>query len=294
VSYFVHILILVEIYVVLAVSLNLLAGYVGLLSLCTAAFFGAGAYTTSLLVQRLDWPWLAALGGAMLLAGLLAAVLGGIAMRFRGDFFAIASFSFQIILSSVMLNWVELTQGPLGLAGIPPPDLFGWSPRSRTDYLLLYLVIAVSAFAVVLRLVRAPYGRLLQAVREDEVLARSLGKDVLRAKMSAFTCGAVITALAGGLYAPYVSYIDPGSFTVNESIFILAIVIIGGAGNLWGSALGAAFLVAVPEMLRLLDVSPNVAANLRQILYGLLLAACMVWRPQGIGGRFAFEERARS
>lgn len=292
-SYFVHILILVEIYVVLAASLNLLAGYVGLLSLCSAAFFGTGAYTASLLVIDRGWPWLAALGAAMLLAGLLAAVLGGIAMRFRGDFFAIASFSFQMILGSAMLNWVEVTQGPLGLAGIPPPSLFGWSPGSRTDYLLLYLAFAVLAFAVVLRLARSPYGRLLQAVREDEVLARSLGKDVLRARMSAFVCGAVITALAGGLYAPYVSYIDPGSFTVNESIFILAIVILGGAGNLWGSLLGAAFLVAAPELLRFLDVPPNVAANLRQILYGLLLAACMVWRPQGLFGRFAFEERAR-
>lgn len=293
-SYLLHILILVEVYVVLAAALNLLAGYVGLLSLCTAAFFGTGAYATSLLVLRLDWPWMPALGAGMLLAGVLAALIGAVSMRFRGDFFAIASFSFQIILSSVMVNWVEVTQGPLGIAGIPQPDLFGWRPASRVDYLLLYLVFAVAAFALLLRLVRSPYGRLLQAIREDETLAQSFGKDVLAAKMSTFVCGAMVTAMAGGLYAPYISYIDPGSFTVNESIFILAIVIIGGAGNLWGSALGAAFLVTVPELLRFLDVSPNVAANLRQILYGLLLAACMIWRPQGIGGRFRFEERARS
>jgi branched-chain amino acid transport system permease protein len=292
VSYLLHILFLVEIYAVLAASLNLLAGYTGLLSLCTAAFFGVGAYTSSLLVVRLGWPWLAALGTALLLAGLLAAVVGGIALRFRGDFFVIASFAFQIIATSVLLNWAAVTQGPLGLAGIPPPDLFGWSPRSRGGYLFLGLAFAAVALAALLRLVRSPYGRLLEAIREDEVLARSLGKDVLAAKRSAFVCGAAIAALAGGLYAPYVSYIDPASFTVQESIFVLAVVILGGAGHLWGSVLGAAFLVAVPEALRLLDLSPSVAAQLRQILYGLLLMASMIWRPQGIGGRFRFEERA--
>ena len=141
-SYLLHILFLVEIYVVLAASLNLLAGFAGLLSLCSGAFFGVGAYASSLLVVRLGWPWLAALGTALFLAGLLAAVFGEIALRFRGDFFAIASFAFQIIATSVLLNWDAVTQGPLGIAGIPPPDLFGWSPRGRGGYLLLGLVLS--------------------------------------------------------------------------------------------------------------------------------------------------------
>lgn len=292
-SYLLHVGVLVALYGVLATSLNLLAGYTGLLSLCAAGFFGVGAYAEALLTADLGWPWALAMAAALGLTAFLAVGIGAASVRFRDDYFAIATFAFQVILTTLMVNWVEVTRGPMGIPGIPPPSLFGWQVESRVDYLIVSLALAVATFLLLRRLVASPYGRLLRAVREDEVLVESLGRNVVYLKVSAFVVGAVLSALAGSIYAPYISYIDPGSFTIYESIFILAIVIIGGAGSLWGSLVGAVFLVAMPEALRFLGLPSNLASGARQILYGALLAACMAWRPQGFIGRFGFQERSR-
>lgn len=289
-SYLLHILILVHLYIILASSLNLLAGYSGLLSLCAAGFFGIGAYTTALTTLNLHWPWPAATAAAMLVSGLAAGAIGGASIRFRDDYFAIATFAFQVLLSTTMVNWVELTRGSMGLPGIPAPRILGWFIDTRFDFVCLSLVLAAIAFALQWRLVNSPYGRLLRCIREDEVLVQSLGRNVVALKVSAFVASAMFAALAGSIYGPYLTYIDPGAFTIYESIFILAIVIIGGAGNLWGSIIGAAFLVAMPEALRFLGFPSAFSSSLRQILYGLLLAACMTWRPQGFVGRYGFQE----
>ena len=289
-SYLLDILVQVNLYVAVAVALNLLAGYTGMLSLCMAAFFGTGAYAAALLPLRLDWPWPLAVGAGVAISGILAILIGAATMRFRDDYFAIATFALQVIVTSLMINWVDITQGPLGVAGIAPPVLFGWQVDERLEFLLLAVAFAAGTVALSLRLVRSPYGRLLRTIREDEILAQALGKNVAAARMSAFVVGAVFAAAAGAIYAPYVSYIDPYSFDVNESIFILAIVIIGGAGNIWGAVFGAAFLATLPEALRFLDAG----ASWRQIVYGALLAGCMVWRPQGFFGRYAFQGTRRA
>ena len=284
-----HILILVGFYSVLGMSLNLLAGYSGLLSICHAAFYGLGAYITALFALKLDQPWLVTLSASAVICGVSAWAIGKLALRFWGDLFVIATFAFQVIIFGLMLNWTDLTQGPMGLPGIHRPSLFGWKIDDTWEHLILATVFAMGAFAFLQRLVNSPYGRCLKGIREDEVYMASIGKNTAGLKTSAFIVGAVLAGICGNLYAGYVTFIDPTSFTVSESIFILAIVIIGGAGNQWGPVIGASVLVLLPELLRFLGLPGTIAANIRQILYGTLLVAFMMWRPKGLLGEYDFQ-----
>lgn len=176
----------------------------------------------------------------------------------------------------------------MGLPGIPQPVILGWEVSSHFEFLLLVGAFAVLVFWVCRVIVRSPFGRVLTAIREDEVFALAVGKNVAAYKVAVFVIGSGLAAIAGALYAHYISFIDPTSFTVMESIFILSIVIIGGAGSLWGPVVGAAVLVMLPEILRFIGLPSSVAANIRQILYGGLLVAFMMWRPQGLIGKYGF------
>ena len=290
-TYLLHILILIGIYIILSVSLNLLAGYTGILSIAHAAFYGVGAYAAALMALRVHTPFLLNLVLAVIAAALLGALVGIPSLRIKDDYFIIATFAFQIITFSVLNNWISFTSGPMGLPGIPQPVLFGWQVSSHWEFLVLTFVLAAIVFLISKRLVDSPFGRVLKAIREDEVFARSMGKDVASFKVRVFMLGAGMAAVAGVLYATYITYIDPTSFTVMESIFIISIVIIGGAGNLWGSVLGAAVLVALPELLLFVGLPNSVAANIRQMLYGGLLVVFMMWRSRGLIGEYVFQTR---
>lgn len=290
-DYLLHVAILIAIYSILSVSLNLISGYAGLLSVSHAALFGVGAYTASLIALQFHADFAFGLVCAAAGAGLVSLVIAAPSLRIHDDYFVLATFAFQIIAFSVMNNWVSLTGGPMGLPGIPQPTIFGLTISSHGAFLTLVGVFAVLAVLLVRRLVRAPFGRVLKAIREDEVFAQSLGKNVTRYKLQVFVIGGALAAVAGTLYAHYITFIDPTSFTVQESIFMLAIVIIGGSGSIAGSVVGAAVLVALPEALRFLGLPSSIAANVRQILYGALLVVCMMFRPQGILGEFAFRKK---
>ncbi len=290
-AYLLHILILIGIYVILAESLNLIAGYAGLLSIAHAAFYGVGAYVAALLALSYAVPPWLTIPAAMLAAAALGALVAWPALRVRDDYFVVATFAFQVIVFSVMNNWVALTGGPLGLPGIPRPDFFGLTVKSHGGFLVLTWLCAAAVVFVCWRLARAPFGRVLRALREDEVFAAALGKNVASFKVRVFALGAAMAAVGGCLYAYHITFIDPTSFTVMESIFIISVVIVGGAGSLRGAALGAAVLVIMPEALRFLGLPSSVAANLRQIFYGLLLILFMVFRPQGLIGEFGFRRR---
>jgi len=290
-EYLLHILILIGIYVILSVSLNLIAGYTGLISIAHAAFYGVGAYVAALMALNLHSPFLANVVCAVLLSGLFGALVGIPSLRIRDDYFVIATFAFQVITFSVLNNWVSFTGGPMGLPGIPQPVIFGWKISSHLEFLLVVVCLCALTLWIVRRIVRSPFGRVLKAIREDEVFAQALGKNVAAYKVMVFVIGAGIAAIAGSMYAYYISFIDPTSFTVMESIFIISIVIIGGAGSLWGSVLGAAVLVTLPELLRFIGLPSAVAANIRQILYGGLLVAFMMFRPQGFVGEFSFQKK---
>lgn len=289
-EYFLHILILGAIYTMLAVSLDLVAGRTGLLSVAHAAFYGLGAYTSALLATRLGMPFFVGVFGGVVAATLVSFVVSLPSLRLRDDYFVIATFGFQVILFSIFNNWMELTRGPLGIPGIPRPVIFGWQVDSHLDFLVLSSGFAAFAYLIVCLLTSAPFGRGLHVIREDEVLAKSLGKNTLRFKVTAFAVSAALAASAGSLYAHYITYIDPTSFTVMESILIISMVIIGGAGSLWGPLAGALVLLTLPEALRFIGLPSAAAANLRQIIYGTLLVLMMMFRPRGLLGKYNFAE----
>jgi branched-chain amino acid transport system permease protein len=290
-DYVAHVMTLIAIYCVLSTSLNLISGYTGLLSVSHAALFGVGAYTAALLSVHCHVSFLLGVVCAAAGAGLIGLVVAVLSLRIHDDYFVLATFAFQIIVFSVMNNWVSLTGGPMGLPGIPQPMILGMAISSHAQFLLLSGAFAGIVVVVARRLVRSPFGRVLKAIREDEVFAQSLGKNVTRYKLQVFVIGGALAGVAGTLYAHYVTFIDPTSFTVQESIFILAIVIVGGSGSIAGSVVGAAALIALPEALRFLGLPSAVAANVRQMLYGALLVVCMMFRPQGILGEFAFRRK---
>lgn len=288
-NYIYHLLILICLYAMLSQALNLALGFGGLLSLCHAAFYGVGAYGSTLLLINAGWPFAACLTAAVIVTGLLAWLVSFPATRLHGDFFILATLGFQMIVFTVLYNWEDVTQGSHGIPGVPRPSFFGVTITSLPSFLVLALSAALLCFGLVWWLTSSPYGRTLQAIREDEIAAASLGKDTGAFKRSAFAWSGAIAAVPGCLFATYANYIDPTSFGLEESIFILCILVIGGAGNLRGPVIGAVVLVLLPELLRFLNIPDNIAANLRQIIYGLAIMATMRMRPQGIAGRYAFD-----
>jgi len=288
-NYIFHILVMICLYTILGLTLNLVVGYGGMLSLCHAAFYGIGAYASTLSMANAGWPYLPSLLVALLICGTIAYLVSIPSIRFHGDFFVLATLAFQMIIFSILYNWTNFTKGPYGISGIPRPSLVGWRVTTPWMFFLLALVAAIVVGSAIWRLSHSPYGRALQAIRDDEMAAQALGKDVTRFRRSAFAITGMLAAVAGVLFAGYTSYIDPTSFTLDESVFILCVVIIGGAGNLRGPIVGAVILVLLPELLRFLRIPDAVAANARQIIYGLLLILMMRFRPQGIAGKYAFD-----
>jgi branched-chain amino acid transport system permease protein len=224
----------------------------------------------------------------MTVAALISFVVSLPSLRLHDDYFVIATFGFQVILFSIFNNWMEVTRGPLGIPAIPQPVLLGWHVNSHLDFLILATGFAACAYLVVYLLASSPLGRVLHAIREDEVFAKALGKNTFYFKVTAFAVSAALAASAGSLYAHYVTYVDPTSFTVMESILIISMVIIGGAGSLWGPLVGAFVLVTLPEALRFIGLPSGVAANVRQIIYGSLLVIMMMFRPRGLVGKYSF------
>jgi branched-chain amino acid transport system permease protein len=286
VEYLIHLAILFAIYVPLAVSLNLVVGYTGLLSVTHAAFYGVGAYATTLFMVNLGFGFIPSLIIAMLISGLLATLFGFILSRFRDDYYALVSFGFNIIVYSILLNWEGLTRGPLGIPGIPRPEIFGYVFNTNLSFLILSLIFALGIYLVSAGIVRSSFGRVLKGIREDEKVLAIFGYNTELYKLVIFGVTAMMAGLAGGLFATYITFIDPSTFSLNESIFILAIIILGGMANIRGSVAGALFLILLPEILRFVGFPTDIAAQMRQVVYGALLVILMLYRPQGLMGEY--------
>ncbi len=285
-EYLIHLAILVCIYAILGLSLNLVVGYTGLLSVAQAAFYGIGAYVTALLLLNAGWNFFLALLVGMAAAGIIALIIGIVLSKFSGDYYALASLGFGVIVYSVFLNWQSVTQGPLGLPGIVRPSFFGFTFSDNFSFLLLGIAIAAIVWLASRFIVNSSFGRTLKAIREDEKVIQVFGYKTINYKLVIFAIGAMMAAIAGSLYASYVTYIDPSTFTVSESIFIIAIIILGGLASLRGSVIGAVFLVLLPEFLRFVGFPNEIAAQMRQAVYGLLLIFLMLYRPQGLSGEY--------
>lgn len=286
-DYAAHIADMFAIYFILAVALNLVMGMAGLVSVAHAALFGLGGYVAALATLK---------GATIFPVDLIAAAifgaagglgLGVMSLRVREDYFVLLTYATQMVAFSLYNN-LDLTGGPLGIAAIPPPHLGHIELSTPVSFLLLAVLVALAVAWGAVRIQESPFGRVLRAIREDEILAISAGKDVVGVKCATFALSGAIAALAGGLYARYITFIDPSSFTVSQSLFVMSMVIVGGAGRLPGVLIGTAILIFLPEALRLIGFDGASAGNMRQIILGALLIGFMVWRPMGIAGDYSF------
>lgn len=281
-DYLIHILSTAGIFAILALSLDLLVGLGGMMSLATGVFFGIGAYSTALLVKA-GWPMAAAMLAGMGLATLLSLVVALPAIRIRGVYLLIVTIAVQMVFTTVAQNWRSVTGGDAGVSNIPPLSIFGLKLRG-VAFLGLVLASCAALWWLVRRIAHSPFGRVLRAIRDDETGATSLGKDANATKLAAFGLSACLAAYAGSLYAHYTSYIDPHSFNISLSILVLLMVMLGGAGTLLGPMVGALVLILLPEVLKFLPLPPGIAPALRQFSYGALLVAVVFLRPQGLLG----------
>lgn len=283
-AYLIHILIIVVIYIILAMSLNLALGFTGLMNLGHIAFFGIGAYTSTLLTMA-GIPFIL----SILLGGLLASIFGfiltKITNKLKGDYLAMATLGFSFVVYSVLLNWSSLTHGPIGIPGIPKPSIFGWHIQSNFSYLIFAILIATLIYFILKRITNSPYGKLLGAVRDDAIGAESLGKNVFRLKSQSMMISAFFAAIAGSLLAHYISYIDPSTFYLNDLIVIFTIVIVGGLGSLKGSIVAGILIIALPELLRFVDLPSAIIGTMRQMIYAVILIVILLYKPRGLFGK---------
>ena len=274
-GYALYLLTLAGIFALVALGLNLLTGYAGQISLCHAAFFGVGAYATALLTTKAGLPYLVALPLGALLTTAIGAVAAVPALRLKNLYLAIATLGFGVVLQKIIFEWRDLTGGGGGLA-LPAPTVAGYELGATGLYYLTLAFVILGLWGA-WNVSRGRTGRALRIIKESEIAAASLGIHIARYKVTAFALSAFYAALAGGLFAYLVRYINPESFNVGLSIAFLSMVVIGGLGTIGGSIVGAAFYVIVPELLRGIKDAPG-------LVFGLLLVVVMVFMPQGLWG----------
>lgn len=298
-NYLLHLLIYLSIYVIIALSLNLVVGYCGLLTLAHAAFFAVGSYTYALISLKFGLGFLPSMALGVAVSLILSLSISLSAWRFKDDFFVMASLAAQSLLLGLFNNlsqqgvepgtWPNLTNGPFGLTNIPKPVIFGIKFDTIGSMFILSAILAALCATLLWILLSSPWARLLKAMRDDELVARGLGKNTRLAKVQSFAISCGMAAIAGSIYAAYVSYIDPSIASLDESVLMLCMVLVGGTGNFKGALIGAFTLLIIPEFLRLISLPDTYASNVRLLVFGLLLVALVHLRPQGIAGEYRIE-----
>jgi branched-chain amino acid transport system permease protein len=274
-GYGLYLLTLTEIFALVALGLNLLTGYAGQISLCHASFFGVGAYATAILTQKAGLPYLLSLLVGALLTTAIGALAAVPALRLKNIYLAIATLGFGVVLQKIIFEWRSLTGGGGGLA-LTAPSIAGYEVGATGLYYLTLTLMTVGLFGA-WNVSRGRTGRALLVIKDSEIAAGSLGIHAPRYKVIAFAISAFYAAIAGGLFAYLVRYINPESFSVGLSISFLSMVVIGGLGTIGGSIVGAVFYVIVPELLRGIKDAPG-------LVFGLLLVVVMVFMPRGLWG----------
>jgi branched-chain amino acid transport system permease protein len=277
--YFMHMAILIGIYSLLAISINLLLGYTGQLSLGHAAFFGVGAYASALTYLNLKVPMWGGMMAAMAFSGALGWIVAKLAFKLRGAYFVIMTIGIAEVLKLVALNWIDLTKGPMGLTDIAVPSLslgelkIDFGEKIVYYYLLLFMVFLCAYLQY--RLVHSSFGRAFISIRENEDLAASVGINCYKYLIIVVVISAAIAGMAGSLYAHYVSFIDPGVFAFFISVNVVMTVIGGGQGTLAGPIIGAILFTLIPEWLR-------VFGDARMAVYAVVVIVIVIFMPRGI------------
>lgn len=273
-AYHLRVATLVGIYVLLVSGLNIIIGFTGLFSLGHAAFYGIGAYTSAMLTVMAGWSFWVALPMAGIVAAIFGSLIGLATLRLRKVFLAFTTLGFGEIVRILILNWRSLTRGPLGISGVPVPELFGYTFTGR-GYYYLVVFLAVCTVGIIYRMYTSRVGRALIAIREDETAAASMGINVFGHKVLAFTMGCFFAGLAGSFFAHFQRYVSAESFANLESFAIITMLALGGTGSIAGPVFGSAILVVIPEVFRVL-------AQYRGVIYGLTLIVVIIYRPGGI------------
>ncbi|CAO3381511.1 branched-chain amino acid ABC transporter permease [Azospirillum argentinense] len=282
-SYLAQIAITTMIFVILSASLNHVTGTAGLLSIGHAAFYGIGAYAAALLSTKLGLPFIVTLPAAGLIAALFGFLVALPTMRLVSIYFAVATLGIGEMIYVILLNWVDVTRGPMGIRGIPPISLFGWQADTLLSRYLAVAVIAVACVWVLHRLTHSYYGNALRALREDDQCADSMGINVERLKIESFVVATFFAGIAGALLAHTSAYIAPDNFRFMESILILAMVVVGGLGSLPGAVVGALFMIVLPEALRDIGDYRMIAVGATMFLSILLLPKGMLAEGTALG-----------
>jgi branched-chain amino acid transport system permease protein len=274
-DYYLTVLIVGGFYSILVIGLNLLMGYAGQVSLGHAAFYGLSAYTTGILTGTYHWPVPAGIAAGLVLVTLVAYLIGLPTLKLRGHYLAMGTLGFGIIVFIVFNEATSVTGGPSGLTGIPKLSFGGRVISSDREYYYVVWGAVILLFALAQNLVRSRVGRALRAIHTSETAAAVLGVDTGRYKTFVFVLSAFYAAVAGALYAHYVTFVSPGSFGFHTSILLVTMVVLGGMASLWGAVLGALFLTFLPEALRAIE-------NLDILVYGAILVLCMMYLPGGL------------
>ncbi len=266
-------------YSVLALSLNLLAGFMGMTSLGHAAFYGIGAYTAAIMSTRLGTPFLVNFLCAFLIAGAFGFIVGLPTLRIKGRYLPIITMGFCEIIRLVELNWMSFTRGAMGIGNIPTFFLFGIRLKEPMQRFAIALIMALLTLWVVHAIVNSRTGRAIMTIRDDETAAGFMGINVFYYKVLIFTISAALAGVAGAFYAHNTKFIDSTLFTFDESITILCMIILGGMGSIPGSIIGAIIFAILPELLR--DY-----VQYRPIIYGFIIIIMVIVRPKGILGGY--------
>lgn len=284
-DYIVLILVKISIYSILCMSANILTGLTHKISLGFAAFFGIGAYITALSVNVLNIGFFSSFTLIIFINGLISLLIALPSIKLKGDYFILVTLGFQMIIYSILNNWTSLTNGPFGISFNNNALLiFNLKMDNKYSVFIFSVIVTFLLGLFFYYLIKSPFGRVLRALNDDELALMALGKNVNFFKISVFVIASSFTGIAGYIYAIYNKYIDPTIFTLDESIFILTAIMIGGLGNIKGAISGAAFVVIIPELLRFIGLPDSIAAPLRQIIYGSILIWIIFFRKQGIAG----------
>jgi len=275
--YTLHLANLAGIFAILTLSLNLLTGCTGQFSVGQAGFYGIGAYTSAVLTVKLGMPIWFGFISAGIISSLFGLLLGIPTLRLKGLLLGVATMGFGEIMYQVFINWGAVTNGPMGITGVPAPKI---GPIVFDSYGKYYFIVIVALIVITIlmqNLIKSRVGRAFLAIKENEVAAEAMGINSTKFKVIAFMCSAFMAGIAGALYAHEVRFISPESFVGAESSAILAMMVVGGIGNIPGSILGAAALIIIPEYLRSFG-------DLRLVIYGAAIVAIVIFAPAGIGG----------
>jgi branched-chain amino acid transport system permease protein len=277
-------LVMMAIYVVLASSFDLIIGRGGMFSIAHAAFFAIGAYATAIFTADTGMPVLLAWVCGAVLCALLSLLLAAIAVRVSSDYLIIASFGFLSIVLAILSNVPGLTGGYVGLSDIPPPAAFGQFVGSDQQFAGFYLVIAAVVVALLVYLVRSPFGRSLKAIRDNPLAAEALGKRPTTSKLWVFSTAGLFAGIAGAMYASYIGFVSPDGFGNQVNTLIFAMVFVGGAGTVLGAVVGAVVLTWIPALLTLASLPADILGDLEQVAYGLILVVMVLALPGGVAG----------